>query len=653
MVSVGELYVGYLPKPMLMYLQAKVPCEWTNESQRLVLLNFDAIRDSPTSIYHHALPFSPSSSWFHQWYTAESLRTVKVVKGSPDKWGTCSRIVSFDHSPEALAYCKDIVTVGLSSGDITILDAITGARRTKFHKHTDDATTGHADSVISLAFSSDGTSLASGSNDNTIKLWDVQTGEVIKTFHSDAHRPCSVAISSDAMTIASGSHNNAVCLWDVRTGKRRHIIEKCVAGQEGRAVACVNFVPTDPESLMSASEGGFIQQWDIHSHTVVFETPGHHIAFSSDGSRFISCEERSAVVQNSSSKKIIAFLRPPGHQGLDRCCFSPSGKLAVGVSNTTAYVWDIAGSTARLIETFVLSDSKISSLVFSSSLVSASSDKSVRFWQISDSSPNRVATDRSSIQSTSTEVMSIILQAKEGTAISIDSAGVVALWDLSSGLRRAVFHAFESEEGYASDARLVGGVLIVVFCEDHSTWKISTWDVEKGERLETKNLVLGDIRVRDRDLRISGDGTKVFGLDIEHIRIWSRSSGKNTGSIPWQQPYRGSSPSFILDGSRLWIRAGDSPAQGWDLMSPRSPPLPSAEIPSDSRRLDFIRAGGANGRIAGPTRIEDAVTRKEVSRLPEKFARPSVTQWDGRYLVAACDGSGEPLILDFAHMIPQ
>ena len=76
-------------------------------------------------------------------------------------------------------------------------------------------------------------------------------------------------------------------------------------------------------------------------------------------------------------------------------------------------------------------------------------------------------------------------------------------------------------------------------------------------------------------------------------------------------------------------------------------------MPSDGRRLDFIQFDGTNGLDTGPARIEDAITRKEVFRLPKRFAQPSVVQWDGRYLVAAYSGTGELLIMDFVHMIPQ
>ena len=296
-------------------------------------------------------------------------------------------------------------------------------------------------------------------------------------------------------------------------------------------------------------------------------------------------------------------------------------------------------------------NSNISSLVFSSSLISASNNKLVRFWQVGDSSPNQVATKTRSAALASTEVTSIFLQAEERTAITIDPDGVVRLWALPTGLRKVSFQAFEADGGHASNARVVGGVLTVVFCEQDSTWKIATWDVEKEDHLQTVALPSGT-HVHDHDLRISGDGTRVFGLGMWCIQTWSTSKGTSTGDIPFEWPSRLCSPSFVLDGSRLWIRSENSPA-GWDLRNPRSPPLPLTDMPSDGRHLDFIQVDDTNESDTSPTRIEDTITKKEVFRLPERFVQPRVVQWDGRYLVAAFSGTGELLILDFHHMIPR
>ncbi|KAL4787985.1 WD40-repeat-containing domain protein [Aspergillus varians] len=79
--------------------------------------------------------------------------------------------------------------------------------------------TGHSDRVRSVAFSSDGSTLASGSDDTTIKLWDVNTGKGLQTLTSHLSWVKSVTFSSEGSTLASGSYDTTIKLWDVNTGK--------------------------------------------------------------------------------------------------------------------------------------------------------------------------------------------------------------------------------------------------------------------------------------------------------------------------------------------------------------------------------------------------------------------------------------------------
>ncbi|MEH2104168.1 MAG: ribosome assembly protein 4, partial [Nostoc sp.] len=78
---------------------------------------------------------------------------------------------------------------------------------------------GHSNGVSSVGFSPDGKTLASGSYDNTIKLWDVSTGKAIKTLNGHSSGVSSVGFSPDGKTLASGSGDKTIKLWDVSTGK--------------------------------------------------------------------------------------------------------------------------------------------------------------------------------------------------------------------------------------------------------------------------------------------------------------------------------------------------------------------------------------------------------------------------------------------------
>ncbi|KAF6806138.1 hypothetical protein CPLU01_15929 [Colletotrichum plurivorum] len=84
---------------------------------------------------------------------------------------------------------------------------------------------GHSNGVLSVAFSRDGRQLASGSYDNTVKLWDTATGQCQQTLEGHSNYVRSVAFSPDGRQLASGSHDNTVKLWDTATGQCQQTLE--------------------------------------------------------------------------------------------------------------------------------------------------------------------------------------------------------------------------------------------------------------------------------------------------------------------------------------------------------------------------------------------------------------------------------------------
>ena len=633
---------------MLTLVQAGDSCKWTNDSQHLLLEWFDAVHDSPSQVYHIALPFCPFPSWLHQWYAAELSQEVKVVKGLPAGWGKCSRTIKFDDGPQVLTCWGDTIAVGLDPMDIVTLDRITGIQTATLSGHTGCAS--------SLTFSQDGISLVSGSHDTTIKLWDVQTGGVVKTFHGHTSGICSVSISADSTVIASGSKDKTICVWDLQTDKCYCVI------QQKDEVDCVRFSPADPQNLMSTS-GYELWFWDINGNQTHPSTGGTYIAFSLDGTQLVICQRRQIVVANLGSRATTEF-----HTAKDfaeHCCFSPDGRFIAVASGHTAYIWDITSSSPHPVETFVSHTSDITSLVFSShsTLISSSWDRTVKFWQIGFLQENSVMTDSESTPITSAPIMFITLHAENGFAASRDFEGVVRIWDISTGLCKTTFQS-PADNPRWSYVWLINSRLIFVWIahEEIHHWEmgkkiyhsemdrlidslnvgreINIWDVEKGELLQTIVVTLGP-HENIEDVKMSGDESMVFCLHRRAIQALSVLTGEVVGKVTLELGIH--QRSLTVHGSQVWVHSPQLEPLGWDSGIPGSPPVQlsntSLPQPNDTKLWDIRQS-----------RIKDAVTGKVIFQLAGRFAEPAHSQWDGGYLVTGYE-SGEVLIMDFNHML--
>ena len=604
-----------------MALQVGIESKWTNDSQRLLLEYFDIFQNSPSHIYCSALPLFPSSSWLHKHYNTEPTPMVKVVKGHLTGWGECSRTVLLDSYTRGLSFHNNTIAIGSIHGDIIILNAITGSQMAILSGHTKE--------VNSLMFSSDGTLLVSGSDDDTAKLWDIQTGGVIKTFSGHTALVWTVSISADCTTIASGARDDTIHLWNIRTGECYHTMKY------KDTVNNVSFSPTDPQHLISIVSGSKVSQWDLNGHQIKHSYTGSHVAFSSDGTLFALCHEGDVTIQNSNSGLVVTKFQVAG-SNTEYCCLSPDSKLvAVAISNTI-FVWDIT-SNPHLVETFIGHVNDITSLVFSSScsLISASYDGSVKFWQIGISSAEPAVVDPGSTPTTLPLLSSISLKARVGIAILDYGYGEVRSWDIPTSDCKAPSQALAKYRNGGTE--LINNRLIFIWYMDE---EITAWDAGKGEFLLQANAPEDTIV----DIRISGNGSELFYIHCEFIQVWDIWTGKTMGRVG----YEGLSGVRLLamDGLRVWIKFYDeyeisAPSKGWDLGPLGLSPVKEFVIPPEKLWLSDTTVWDS-----GLCRISNEVTGKVAFQLPPQFGTPIDIQWNGQYLVASFQSKME-LVLDF------
>ena len=187
---------------------------------------------------------------------------------------------------KAVAFSPDGRTLASASDDYTLKlwDAVSGRELRTL--------TGHTSPVFSVAFSPDGRRLASGGIDCTLKLWDAASGRELHTFSGHTLFVLSVAFSPDGRTLASASSDKTVKLWDATSGGELRTLAGC-----RDAVNSVTFSP-DGRYLLSGScakknrtkdcRKGSIKLWDAATSAELHEFNGHSdvvtsVAFSPDG----------------------------------------------------------------------------------------------------------------------------------------------------------------------------------------------------------------------------------------------------------------------------------------------------------------------------------------------------------------------------------
>jgi predicted NACHT family NTPase len=239
--------------------------------------------------------------------------------------------------------------------------------------------------VNSVAITPDGSKIVSGSDDNTIRIWDIQSQSELAVLNLESS-VTSVAITPDGSKIVSGSYKE-IRVWDIQSQSQLAVL----FGHEN-TVRSVAITP-DGSKIVSGSGDNTIRVWDIESGSELAVLKGHEsdvnsVAITPDGSKIVSgSPDKTIRVWDIQSQSELAVLF--GHEsGVFSVAITPDGsKIVSGSGDKTIRVWDIqSGSELAVLFGHEFAVRSVAITPDGSKIVSGSSDNTIRVWDIQSQS---------------------------------------------------------------------------------------------------------------------------------------------------------------------------------------------------------------------------------------------------------------------------
>jgi WD40 repeat protein len=436
--------------------------------------------------------------WEWRRIAAESDRSARALR-------------AHDGAVQAVAYSPDGSLLATGSADRTV--KIWNARTLEALRTLE----GHDREIHCVTWSPDGTLLASSSGDATARIWRAETGECVTVFRNHTYPVSAVRFSPDGKTVASTSYHRPeggeIRLWTPQTGEETALLRHGYA-----PITCVAWRP-DGRGLFAASWDQTLKLWDLEKPAEPLVIPlgaegtyraANALALSPDGSLLaVGGKDDEVHLYQAGSGEHRADLA--GHDGwVEDLSFSPDGALLASASvDASIALWD--PRTGSLLARLVGHTSSVRGLSFSRdgrTLASGSDDGTVRFWDVAS-----------------------MRRAQESI-------------EFEPGSENTAYYACESPDGALLAVAFHGGRAAL----------LSTADGSEVRALEHEGWI--------NWLDFAPDGRRLLAAGESGLFVWNPSSGEKLLSIDATKEVE--CAVFSPDGSRIASGSRDGTARVFD-----------------------------------------------------------------------------------------
>jgi WD40 repeat protein len=413
---------------------------WDIQNNKEVLNHFNNDFNGPIS----GLTFSPDGN-FLAFSLCNNYRDVEAIKCEGEKisvWDIDNNIIiDFEDSEnnhnniiKSLAFSPDgeIIASGGNDGRINLWDANT-------HKRLSNPLVGHLDWIYSLSFIDDDT-LASGSTDNTIIIWDVSdVSNVIlsETWTGHTGWVNSIAVSINKKTLAAASEDGSISLWNL---DEIYSSENIVSSHDGLVSSLA--ISPDQKLMISGGFDGSLAIWDTEFYRKIKEVPVEinksrisvgSVAISANG-MFATGHGGGILIWDSASLSYQKLLAFPENSGILRLSFSSDGNYLASSSfidqGTILMIWDIS-SGEKIFESDIRDDPSSDSIIFNpinnDMFAFADENNNLNLWNLS------TKINIFPPLSGHLDVIGSIAFSPDGNMVASASYGKIILWDVNVG----------------------------------------------------------------------------------------------------------------------------------------------------------------------------------------------------------------------------
>jgi WD40 repeat protein len=390
------------------------------------------------------------------------------------------------------------------SGEVRLWDVRTGKTLSAM---------GHNDPIYSLAFAPHGRYLASASQDKTVKLWDVETGQEALTLRGHTDTVRSVAFSPQGQRLATASADSTIRIWDAAPWSEESVAAdvRTLSHGSDRAVGAV--FSLDGRSIASAAAGPALKVWDVATGAEQLSVPMSKaicaLARSPDGKYLVTGDaDGVARLIDAATGRICATHYARDLGPVHGVAFSPdSRRFAACGWWRVIKIWDVPSGANGL--TLARHSQPVLALAFAPdgrSLASAGYDQTIILWDARTGQPLQTLSGHAS------RIHSLAFSPDGRAIVSASHDGTIKIWDTSSWRIVRTLH------GHAAGVRSVAfspdGTRLASASDD---WSVRVWSAASGEELQT----LRGHADRVHSIAYSPDGTRLASVSYDGtVKLW-------------------------------------------------------------------------------------------------------------------------------------